>query len=79
MPEAMTTRDPIVDEVREARMSLASKFDFDIDAIAQDAQRRQHTSGHVVVRRPPRPARPRPLEADDHPGEAVVEGTETHP
>jgi hypothetical protein len=53
--------DPIVDEVRRIREGLAQTYEYDIARILQDAQRRQSASGHVVVRRQPRPAAPAPL------------------
>ena len=47
--------DPIVDEIRRNREDYASRFDFDIDAMVDDVQRRQTSDGRPVVRRPPRP------------------------
>ncbi len=50
-------RDPIVDEVRAVREELAARFGFNVRAIAEDARRRQMSSGHKVVSLPPkRPA-----------------------
>ncbi len=47
--------DPIVDEIRRYREEYAARFDYDIDAIVNDVQRRQATDGRPVVTRPPRP------------------------
>ncbi len=41
--------DPIVNEVRKARQELAAKFNYDLDAILEDARKRQHLSGHKLV------------------------------
>jgi len=43
--------DPIVEEVRNARRTLAEKFQFDIKKIFEDAKSREETSGHPLVRR----------------------------
>lgn len=58
-------RDPIVEEVRKYREENAAKFGFDVRKIAEDALKRQATSGHRVVdlskkitsKRRPRPMR----------------------
>ncbi len=42
-------KDPIVEEVRHAREEHASRFNFDIKAIIEDARRRQTKSGHRIV------------------------------
>lgn len=41
--------DPIVNEVRKARQEIAAKFNYDLDAILEDARKRQHLSGHKLV------------------------------
>ena len=41
--------DPIVDEVREARRTLAEKCRFDVQRIFADARSREATSGHLLV------------------------------
>ena len=41
--------DPIVAEVRRIREQLSAKFDFDVDAIFADIQRRQVELGHRLV------------------------------
>jgi len=46
--------DPIVEEVRKARMEHARRFGFDLDAICEDLRRIQKTSGNRVVSLPPR-------------------------
>ena len=46
--------DPIVEEVRRHRLARAAKFNFDIDAIAEDARKRERKSGHKVIQPPKR-------------------------
>jgi hypothetical protein len=41
--------DPIVEEIRKHRDEIARKFGYDIRAIAQDARKRERTSGHKLV------------------------------
>ena len=49
--------DPIVDEVRKARDEYAQRFDYDLDAICRDLQKKQEQPGRQVVSFPPkRPA-----------------------
>jgi hypothetical protein len=48
-------RDTIVEEVRKARDEYARKFNYDLDAICADLQRRQKLSGRPVVSLPKRP------------------------
>jgi hypothetical protein len=52
--------DPIVEEVRRHRLARAAKFNFDIDAIAEDARKREGADGRKVIkprrRRAGRPA-----------------------
>ena len=43
------TRDPIVAEVRRVREKLAARFNFDVKAIARDAQKRERTGRRKVV------------------------------
>lgn len=45
--------DPIIEEVRKNRQARAAKFKYDIDAIAEDARKRQAKSGHKLIQ-PPR-------------------------
>ncbi|MCC6126973.1 MAG: hypothetical protein IT426_18600 [Pirellulales bacterium] len=42
-------RDPIVEEIHRIREEHAARFNFDLDAIARDLQKRQYESGHKVV------------------------------
>jgi hypothetical protein len=48
--------DPIIEEVRRHRQARAAKFNYDIDAIANDAHSRQAASGHKLIRPPKRTA-----------------------
>jgi hypothetical protein len=41
--------DPIVEEIRREREAYAAKFNFDVDAIFRDIQRRQKESGRTYV------------------------------
>jgi len=41
--------DPIVEEVRAIRDQLAAQFDYDIQLIVQDAQRKQAASQRRIV------------------------------
>ncbi len=47
-------RDPIVDEARKAREEYAKQFDYDLDAMFDDLQRRQRESGRTTVSFPPK-------------------------
>ncbi len=47
-------KDEIVEEVRRIREQNAAKFNHDIDAIVEDARRRQRESGRKTVSFPPR-------------------------
>lgn len=42
--------DPIVEEVREARMQHTKKFNYDLSAICRDLRKVQEECGHKVVR-----------------------------
>ena len=46
--------DPIVDEVRRARDSLAAKFDYDLAAIVREARKHQKQSKRKIVSMKPR-------------------------
>jgi hypothetical protein len=46
--------DPIVDEVRKVREDYAKQFNFDLNAIFDDLQRRQRESGRNTVSFPPK-------------------------
>lgn len=41
--------DEIVLEVRKVKEALAARFDYDVRAIAEDARKRQNSSGHKIV------------------------------
>jgi len=40
-------KNPVIQEVREARESIAAKFDFDLHRICEDAMKRQAASSPV--------------------------------
>jgi hypothetical protein len=46
--------DPIVEEVRQARMTHTRKWNGDLTAIAKDLKDIQRSCGHRIVRLPPR-------------------------
>jgi len=46
--------DPIIDEIRRARRENAARFGYNIDAIAEDARKRERKSGHRVILPPHR-------------------------
>ena len=50
--------DPIVDEVRRARMAHTQKFNYDLSAICKDLRAIQENCGHKVVRLEPRRIEP---------------------
>ena len=50
-------RDPIVEEVRKAREEYAKRFNYDLDAMIDDLERRQRESGRETVSFPPKPRR----------------------
>jgi len=52
-------KDPIVEEVRKARMEHTREFKFDLSAICEDLRSIQRSSGHQVVRLAPRRIRRR--------------------
>jgi len=49
--------DTIVAEVRQARDTLAKRFNYDLRAMLKDARERQAVGGREVVSFPPRPVR----------------------
>jgi hypothetical protein len=51
------SRDPIVDEVRRAREEYAAQFNFDLEAICDDLQKKQKKRGKLLVSFPPRPVK----------------------
>jgi hypothetical protein len=42
-------KDPIVEEVRKHRQARAARFGYDIEAMAEDARKRERKSGHRMV------------------------------
>jgi hypothetical protein len=50
--------DPVVAEIRRIREELAAHFNYDLDAILDDARRRDAAESRKVIRLPPR----RPVE-----------------
>ncbi len=48
------TEDRIVDEVRKARDEYARQFNYDLDAICKDLQKKQEQPGKNVVSFPPK-------------------------
>jgi hypothetical protein len=42
-------RDPIVEEIHRIREEHAAQFNYDLDAIFRDIQKRQNESGRKVV------------------------------
>lgn len=46
--------DPIVEEVRRIRDKLAARFDYNIEAIVENARKEQEASGRKTVSFPPR-------------------------
>ena len=53
--------DPIIEEVRKHRMEHTLRFGRNLAAICADLRTIQATSGHTVVRLPPK--RPEPIHA----------------
>ncbi len=51
-------KDPIVEEVRKHRMEHTLKFNSELSAICADLREVQRSSGHKVVRLPPRKLKP---------------------
>jgi hypothetical protein len=50
----MRIQDPIVEELHAIREALAEASDNDLAKIVEAARTRQQTSGHEVVRLPPK-------------------------
>lgn len=53
-------RDTIVEAVRKARDDYARRFNYDLDAMCADLQRKQRLSGGQVVSFPRRPVQTGP-------------------
>ena len=47
--KARKTTDPVIAEVRRAKVKLLERFNYDLDAMARDARARQSKSGHEVM------------------------------
>lgn len=47
-------KDPIVEEVREARKKHAERFNFDLHAICADLKKKEKDCGHPVKSLPPK-------------------------
>ena len=47
-------KDPIVEEVRRIRDELSARFDYNIEAIVENARKEQKASGRKTVSLPPR-------------------------
>jgi len=47
-------KDPIIEEVRQARDAHARKFNYDLDAICDDLRKREKASGRPSVSLPPK-------------------------
>ena len=56
--------DTIVAEVRQAREALASQFNYDLQAMIEDARARQKTGGRKVVSFPPTRLQPMNSQQD---------------
>ena len=50
-------KDPIVEEVRDARQKHAAQFNYDLRKIAEDLRRKEQQAGRKIVSYPPKPAR----------------------
>ncbi|RMH07425.1 MAG: hypothetical protein D6704_05190 [Nitrospirae bacterium] len=51
-------KDPIVEEVREARNKHARQFNFDLYAICEDLKKKEKQYGHRVKSLPPKILQP---------------------
>lgn len=49
--------DPITEEIREIKRSLAREFDNDLERIGADLRRRERESGRTFAKLPKRPVR----------------------
>jgi hypothetical protein len=55
--------DPIVEEVHRFRQVTSKRFANDLQAICEDARKRQAAGGRKSIRLAPRPAKPYPAKA----------------
>ncbi len=62
-------KDPIVEEVRAARLRHAARFDYDLRKIAEDLRSKEQQSGRKIVAFSPKPVRPCdiPMHEDSEP------------
>ena len=58
-------KDPIVEEVRAARMAHTKKFNYDLSAICADIKRIEAESGHKLVSRKPKLIKQQSVVAED--------------
>ncbi len=54
-------KDPIVEEVRDARMRHAARFDYDLRKIAEDLRRKEEQAERKIVTFPSKPAMSEPV------------------
>ncbi|MFQ5709343.1 MAG: hypothetical protein ACE5HO_17940 [bacterium] len=47
-------KDPILEEVRDARKKHSERFNFDLHAICEDLKKKEKDCGHPVKSLPPR-------------------------
>ena len=59
--------DPVVAEIRRIREELAARFNYDLDAILEDARQRYIAGDRKVIRLPPR----RPVDVAAKLGEST--------
>lgn len=50
-------KDPIVEEVRDARQKHAARFNYDLHKIAEDLRAKEQQSGRKIVSFPPKPTK----------------------
>jgi hypothetical protein len=48
------SEDPIIEEVRKARDDYARQFDYDLEVIFRDLQKKQQQPGKKIVSFPPK-------------------------
>lgn len=53
--------DPIVEEIREIKKSIAAEFNYDLEALYRSLIEEQEASGRTFVSFPPRPVTDQPL------------------
>lgn len=60
-------KDPIVEEVRAARMAHTKKHNYDLAAICADLKRIESESGHKLVVRKPKLIKQQSIVAEENP------------